>query len=129
MSAIKILSFISATRRFLLHGDKQIFIKLSYNFQPKFNGLVLGLWLTLSQTYMKIGPILFEISWQQTDKQTNRGGYFIKEIPNGFLCLDTLIPTLGMLLDFRKAINTRLAARFFLTLFSSLATFSVFGSE
>ena len=25
------------------------------------------------QTFMKIGGILFEISWRQTDKQTNRG--------------------------------------------------------
>ena len=55
--------------------------------------------------------------------------YFIKEIPNGFLCLHTLIQTLWMLLDFRKAKNTRLAFRVFLTLISSLATSRVFGSE
>ena len=40
--------------------------------------------------------------------------YFIKELPNGFLCLDNVIQTLGMLLDFRKAKNTRLAACVFL---------------
>ena len=44
----------------------------------------------------------------------NYCGYFIKEIPNGFLRLDTLIQTLGMLLEFRKAKNTHLAARVFL---------------
>ena len=44
----------------------------------------------------------------------NYCGYFIKELPNGFLCLDTLIQTLGMLLDFRKPKKTRLTARVFL---------------
>ena len=44
----------------------------------------------------------------------NYCGYFLKEIFNGFLCLDTLIQTLGKLLNFRKAKNTRLAARVFL---------------
>ena len=44
----------------------------------------------------------------------NYCGYFIKELPNGFLCLDNVIQTLVMLLDFRKAKNTRLAARVFL---------------
>ena len=39
---------------------------------------------------------------------------FIKETPNGFPCLDTVIQTLGMLLDFRRAKNTRPAARVFL---------------
>ena len=38
----------------------------------------------------------------------NYCGYFIKELPNGFPCLDNVIQTLGMLLDFRKAKNTRL---------------------
>ena len=38
----------------------------------------------------------------------NYCGYFIKELPNGFLCLDNMIQTLGMLLDFRNAKNTRL---------------------
>ena len=47
-------------------------MKFSANFQPKFNGLVLGLWPTLQQTFMKIGAIRFEISWRQTDKQTDR---------------------------------------------------------
>ena len=37
----------------------------------------------------------------------------VKEIPNGFPCLDILIQTRGMLLEFRKAKNTRLAARVF----------------
>ena len=37
--------------------------------QPKFNGLVLDLWSTLLQTYMKIGQYFFEIS----SRQTNRG--------------------------------------------------------
>ena len=51
----------------------------------------------------------------QTQKNpANYCGYFIKEIPNGSLCLDNVIQTLGMLLDFRKAKNTRLAARVFL---------------
>ena len=36
---------------------------------------------------------------------------------------------LEMLLDFRKAKKKNLAARVFFTLFSSLATFSVFGSQ
>ena len=36
----------------------------------------------------------------------NYCGYFIKELPNGFLCLDNMIQTLEMLLDFRKAIKT-----------------------
>ena len=44
----------------------------------------------------------------------NYTGYFIKEIPSDFLCLDALFQTLGMLLDFRKAKNTRLAACVFL---------------
>ena len=44
----------------------------------------------------------------------NYFGYFIKELPNSFLCLDNVIQTLGMLLDFQKAKNTRLAARVFL---------------
>ena len=51
----------------------------------------------------------------------NYCGYFIKEIwlNNGLLvlCLDTLIQTLGMLLDFRRAKNTRLAARVFYAFF------------
>ena len=59
----------------------------------------------------------------------NYCGYFIKEIPNSFRCLGTLIQTLGMLLDFWKAENTRLAARVFFALFSSLATSRVFGTE
>ena len=41
--------------------------------------------------------------------KNNYCGYFIKELlPNGFPCLDNVIQTLGMLLDFRKAKNTRL---------------------
>ena len=44
----------------------------------------------------------------------NYCGYFIKELPNGFPCLDNVIQTFGMLLDFRKAKNTRLAACVFL---------------
>ena len=41
--------------------------------------------------------------------------FTIKELPNGFPCLDTLIQILGMLLvDFRKAENSRLEARVFL---------------
>ena len=32
----------------------------------------------------------------------------MKELPIGFPCLDNVIQTLGMLLDFRKAKNTRL---------------------
>ena len=51
----------------------------------------------------------------------NYCGYFIKEIPHGFLCLDTLIQTLGMLLDFRKAKNTRLADRVFFKPFSQVS--------
>ena len=44
----------------------------------------------------------------------NYCGYFVKELPNGFPCLDDVIQTLGMLLDFRKAKNTHVAARVFL---------------
>ena len=51
----------------------------------------------------------------------NYCGYFIKEIPNGFPCLDTLIQTLGMWLDFRKAKNTRLVARVFFLRFSTVS--------
>ena len=54
-----------------------------------------------------------EIS-RQTFFLNNYCGYFIKELPNGFLCLDSVIQTLGMLLDFRKAKTTRLVARVFL---------------
>ena len=54
--------------------------------------------------------------------------YFTKEIPNGFPCLDTLIETLGMLLDFRKVKNTRLRGSCFFTLLSSLTASRVFGS-
>ena len=36
---------------------------------------------------------------------------FIKEILNGFSCLDTLIETPGMLLDIENKKNIRLAAR------------------
>ena len=57
--------------------------------------------------------------------KNNYCGYFIKEIPNGFLCLDTLIQTLGMLLDFRKAKNTRLAARILFLRFSQVSHQSV----
>ena len=42
-------------------------------FLPEFGGLVLGLWPTFPQMFMKIGAILFQIPWRQTDKQTNRG--------------------------------------------------------
>ena len=55
-----------------------------------------------------------EISHPNCFFLNNYCGYFIKELPNGFPCLNTLIQTLGMLLDFRKAKNTRLAARVFL---------------
>ena len=54
-----------------------------------------------------------EIS-RQTFFLNNYCGYFIKELPNGFPCLDNVIQTLEMLLDFRKAKNTRLAACVFL---------------
>ena len=37
----------------------------------------------------------------------------VKKMPNGLLCLDTLIQTLEILLVFRKAKNTRLATRVF----------------
>ena len=50
-------------------------------------------------------------------------------IANGFPCLGTLIQTLRLLLDFRKAKNIRLAARVFFTLFSSLGASRVFVSE
>ena len=40
--------------------------------------------------------------------------YFIKDIPGGFPCLDTVIQTVGMLLDFGKAKNTRQADHVFL---------------
>ena len=51
--------------------------------------------------------------------KNNYCGYFIKELlPNGFPCLDNVIQTLGMLLDFRKAKNTRLAARVFVRFFT-----------
>ena len=39
--------------------------------------------------------------------------YFVKEIPNGFPCLDTVIQTLGMLLNFQKAKKTCLMAHVF----------------
>ena len=42
--------------------------RVLWNCQPKFNGIVLGLWPILPQTFMKIGAILFEISWWQTNK-------------------------------------------------------------
>ena len=38
-------------------------------------------------------------------------------MPNGYPCLDTVIQTLGMSLDFRQAQNTRLAVRVFLSFF------------
>ena len=50
----------------------------------------------------------------QTFFLNNYCGYFIKELPNGFPCLDTVIQTLGILLDVRNAKNTRLAACVFL---------------
>ena len=37
------------------------------------HGWVLGLCPTLPQTFMKIGAILFKISWLQSNKQTNTG--------------------------------------------------------
>ena len=40
--------------------------------------------------------------------------YFIKEIPSGFPCLDTVIQTLRMLLYFGKAKNTPQVAHIFL---------------
>ena len=73
------------------------------------------------------------IHWNYPPKHfflNSYSGYLIKEIPNGFLCLDTLIHTRRMLLDFWKAKNTRVAARVFLyTFFSSHATSRVFGAE
>ena len=48
-----IFSFISATRR-SLHVQTDFYTNLNA-IQPKFNGLVFGLWPTLSLTYRKIG--------------------------------------------------------------------------
>ena len=48
----------------------------------------------------------------------NYCGHFIKDSPNGLPCLDNVFQTLGMLLDFRKAKNTSLAARVFLRFFT-----------
>ena len=61
--------------------------------------------------------------------KNNYCGYFIKEIPNGFLCLDTLIQTLGMLLDFQMDKKHKPSGSCFFTLFESLAISSVFGSQ
>ena len=41
----------------------------------------------------------------------NYCGYFIEEIRSGFLCLDTLIHSLGMLLDFQKVFYAFLKSR------------------
>ena len=41
-----------------------------------------------------------EISRPKCFFLNNYCGYFIKELPNSFPCLDTLIQTLEMLLDF-----------------------------
>ena len=56
------------TDRFLCNSEP-IFNQI----QPKFKVLVLGLWYTFLQTFMKIGAILFDISWRQADKLTTRG--------------------------------------------------------
>ena len=74
---IQLVCEINFFHLFLLHGEtyKQIFINFHPVFnqiEPKFNGLVLGLWQTLPQTYKKNGPILFGMSWRQTNRQTDR---------------------------------------------------------
>ena len=48
---------------------------------------------------------LFEVQFLMTsDSHLQRGGYHeIKEIPNGFPCLDNVIQTRVTLFDFRKA--------------------------
>ena len=68
-----------------------------------------------------------DISRQKVFFFNNYCGYFIKEIPDGFPCLDNVIQTLGMLLDFRKTKNICLAPRVFLYAFlKSRATSRVF---
>ena len=52
-----------------------ICIRILNLFQSFMKLLVLGLWPTFPQTFMKIGGLLFEIFWQQTNKtnkQTNK---------------------------------------------------------
>ena len=70
---IRVIAQSSILNLFRLHGEayRQSFVNFPANFQPKFNGLVLGLWPTFHQTSMKIGAILFEISWRQTNKHLN----------------------------------------------------------
>ena len=67
-----IFSFIFATRRSLQTDFYKLFINFLNKIQSKFNGLVLGLWPTLPQTYINIGPIPFGITWRQTVRQTDR---------------------------------------------------------
>ena len=62
------------------------------------------LWLVNTRVW------IMEISRQKVFFLNNYCGYFIKELLNGFLCWDNVIQTLGMLLDFREAKNTRLLA-------------------
>ena len=81
---------------------------------------MIGVWIRVSEynvgVWIRVWIRVFntEIPRQNVFFLNSYCGYFIKEIPNGFLCLGNMIQTLGMLLDFRKAKNTRLAARVFL---------------
>ena len=96
--------------------------------------VVCGFFLTLKFSCLFTAVAVLQLDWKFPAKSfflNNYCGYFIKELPNGFSCLDNVTQTLGMLLDFRKAKNTRLASSgsFFFTLFSSLTTSHVFGSR
>ena len=58
--------------------------------QPKFNGLVLGLWPTLPQTFMKIGAILYEISWQQTDRHWWTHNLLVEVVKHSYLYINNI---------------------------------------
>ena len=58
--------------------------------QPKFNGFVLGLWPTLPQTFMKIGAILYEISWQQTDRHRWTHNVLVEVVKHSYLYINNI---------------------------------------
>ena len=75
--------------------------------------VVCGFFLTLKFSCLFTAVAVLQLDWKFPAKSfflNNYCGYFIKELPNGFPCLDNVIQTLGMLLDFRKAKNTRLVS-------------------